>query len=176
MDDIPYGFCHCGCGEQTNIVRCNITRTGQKKGEPYKYIRGHQTRITADVIEKDCGYETPCWVLDLDRESIEYTRLQRDGKREMLHRVYYEWKFGPIPEGLMPHHKCENPPCFNPDHIELVTNARNVQLGRRAKLTMENAREIRRVGTLVRARVFAEKFGVSEDAVESIRRGETWKE
>lgn len=178
----PYGFCHCGCGERTNLVPNNITRTGQKKGEPYKYIRGHQTRITAEVIEVDCGYTTPCWMLDLDKNQNYYIRLERDGKRQMWHRRYYEDKFGPIPEGLLPHHKCENKSCFNPGHIELVTNAVNVQLGKRTKLTRQDADEIREIGRLWRIkgksgyiRELADKFCVSRTTIERVINGQTWK-
>lgn len=38
---IPYGFCHCGCGEKTAIAPRNEFRRGWVKNEPIIYIRGH---------------------------------------------------------------------------------------------------------------------------------------
>lgn len=46
----------------------------------------------------------------------------------MAYRYFYEKIIGPIPEGMVPHHTCINPPCINPRHIELMTHARNVEL------------------------------------------------
>jgi hypothetical protein len=38
---IPDGFCQCGCGEKTNIVRRNIKKLGYKMGDHRRYISGH---------------------------------------------------------------------------------------------------------------------------------------
>ena len=40
--EIPYGYCHCGCGQKTNLRPQSYKSLGVKKGEPYKYIKGHQ--------------------------------------------------------------------------------------------------------------------------------------
>lgn len=39
---IPYGYCHCGCGIKTKLLKRNDNRYGHKKGEPYKYVKAHQ--------------------------------------------------------------------------------------------------------------------------------------
>lgn len=33
-NEIPYGYCHCGCGQKTRISDKNITRLGWVKGQP----------------------------------------------------------------------------------------------------------------------------------------------
>jgi hypothetical protein len=38
------------------------------------------------------------------------------------HRVVYELANGPIPEWMHLHHKCENPLCVRPSHLEPYTN------------------------------------------------------
>lgn len=70
------------------------------------------------------------------KNSDGYGRISVDGKNRPLHRVVYEATRGLIEEGLEADHLCENPPCFNPDHIEPVThlvNARRGNLKRRGK-------------------------------------------
>jgi len=38
---IPAGFCQCGCGRKTNIMPVNCKSQGWVKGQPFKFIRGH---------------------------------------------------------------------------------------------------------------------------------------
>lgn len=46
-------------------------------------------------------------------------------KLSQAHRVAYELKHGKIPAGMIVRHKCDNPPCCNPDHLELGNNQEN---------------------------------------------------
>lgn len=43
-DTIPYGFCHCGCGQKTPLSTQTNKNRGLVKGEPVRYLTGHQVR------------------------------------------------------------------------------------------------------------------------------------
>lgn len=106
-------------------------------------------------------------------------------------RVAYEIYVGPIPAGLHVLHKCDNPPCVNPDHLFVGTpldNARDCSAkGRRrnvpsvgeknglARLTNEQARQIKTALTSgAKGRLLAKMFSVSESIISDIKRGKTW--
>lgn len=67
-----------------------------------------------------------CWVTDVARDKNGYSRLVIHGKTYKLHRLAYEHFVGPIPEGLLILHTCDNPPCCNPDHLYPGTPAQNM--------------------------------------------------
>lgn len=41
--------------------------------------------------------------------------------RLMMHRVVWEYKNGSIPEGYEIDHKCRNPGCCNPEHLQVLS-------------------------------------------------------
>ena len=43
------------------------------------------------------------------------------------HRIAYTLSVGPIPEGLEVLHKCDNPPCCNPNHLFTGTQQDNIK-------------------------------------------------
>lgn len=43
-DPIPYGYCHCGCGQKTRLARYTDKRHGHVKGEPVRYLKAHHHR------------------------------------------------------------------------------------------------------------------------------------
>jgi hypothetical protein len=43
------------------------------------------------------------------------------------HRVAYEQAHGPIPNGMVVRHTCDNPPCINPRHLVLGTQVDNAR-------------------------------------------------
>jgi len=113
------------------------------------------------------------------------------GKMNFTHVVAYRLLRGEIPHGLLVCHKCDNPPCCNPDHLFLGTpgdNAKDsVAKGRNAKrrgednplakLSDEDVRAMRRMYSRDGATYLqlAASFGVSRANVSMIVRGVTWR-
>jgi hypothetical protein len=101
------------------------------------------------------------------------------------HRVAWEFANGPIPDGLLVCHACDNRKCVKPDHLFLGTMADNMQdmlkKGRQAKgiangnakLTASAVRAIR-ASSDTEARI-AETYGVSKSAINHVRNWRTWR-
>jgi len=143
----------------------------------------------------DCSGD--CWLWTGPRHSRTQYGFFRQGSRQELssistyaHRVSWELTRGPIPEGLCVLHKCDNPPCVNPEHLWVGTHTDNMRdmmsKGRHvahpgeangsAKLTPEQVRDIRRryVPRKVSLRSLAEKYHVSESLVHALVTRRLW--
>jgi hypothetical protein len=44
--EIPLGFCGCGCGQETKIARKSDSRSGEARGRPRRFLKGHHFRLT----------------------------------------------------------------------------------------------------------------------------------
>lgn len=112
-----------------------------------------------------------------------YGRLQRDGVRWSAHRLAYILAHGPIPDGLLVCHTCDNPSCVRLEHLFLGTDADNFQdmhaKGRyvgRLKLTTSQVEEIRRRYSAGERQVdLARQFGVTQPAISIIVNQKVWK-
>jgi len=101
------------------------------------------------------------------------------------HRVTWEIVNGPIPDGLLVLHHCDNPPCTNPIHLFLGTIKDNshdamhkgrLPHGERvsgSKLTPEIIRLIR--DSTDGQYDLAERFGVNQSHISRIRSRQVWR-
>lgn len=108
-----------------------------------------------------------------------YVQLEFRGSRVRAHRLVYQECFGEIPEGLMIRHKCDNPTCINPEHLETGTNQDNMndmkERGRTAsRLTEEQVLDIR-FNLKLSVQELSNKYGITVSSVRKIIFGETWK-
>ena len=70
-----------------------------------------------------------CWVWTGAINAHGYGAVQALGKLQYVHRVVYQALVGEIHDGLDIDHLCRNLKCCNPDHLEPVTRAVNLQRG-----------------------------------------------
>lgn len=141
------------------------------------------------VAEHTTVAPSGCWEFTGYVAADGYPRIYARGRGASLaHRVAWEVAYGPIPEGLLVCHRCDNPVCVRPDHLFLGTAAENSrdmatknraarpagERNPRARLTWAQVREIRAAdGPSSR---LAERYGVATTTVTDIRNGRRWKE
>lgn len=67
-----------------------------------------------------------CWTVFGKLNPDGYARLRANGLILLVHRWSYEEFVGPIPSGYVIDHLCRNRACWNPAHLEAVTQRVNV--------------------------------------------------
>lgn len=66
-----------------------------------------------------------CWVWQAHRNRAGYGQFWFEGRSQKAHRIVWIITYGEIPDGLCVLHRCDNPPCCNPEHLFLGTKADN---------------------------------------------------
>lgn len=176
---IPYGYCHCGCGQKTKLAPKTMTKRGWVKGQPMRYLHNHHSKNLRQPNRytiTDAGYTTPCWLWDMHLNEKGYGKIRSGGEHTGAHRYHYEMAKGPIPEGMVLDHLCRNRSCVNPDHLEPVTFTENIRRGAATTLTPEQVLEIRAMQGAVGAPTLSKQYGVSLTTIYAIWKRKTWKD
>lgn len=162
-------------------------------------MRNQFTRHTlADRYWPRVRQSDGCWEWTGKKTGDGYGCFIFHEKQVAAHRVSWEIHFGPIPDGLLVLHRCDNPPCSRPDHLFLGTNSDNARdreaKGRgykgpggtlphkqgsahgRSKLTEDQVvtiRSLRKSGATYAQ--LAKMFGVGGQTIQKAATGLTWR-
>ena len=70
-----------------------------------------------------------CWIWVGGRTSKDYGSFKYYAERSAIgaHVSSYLFHLGEVPEGMRICHRCDNPPCVNPDHLFLGSNSDNMK-------------------------------------------------
>ncbi len=142
-------------------------------------MMGWQGRFWAKV-DKSC--QGGCWLWTASIKPNGYGQFgMRSKTPAYAHRISYELHNGQIPSGLCVLHRCDNPPCVNPAHLFLGTQADNIadmiSKGRnvdRRRLSEDQVKSIRSLaGSMTHAKI-AVLFGIGRSNVGMIINRKIW--
>jgi len=158
---------------------------------PIKITDTLEARFWKKVDKKE---KNSCWLWLGARLPSGYGRLFLFKKNGIpysrgAHRIAYTLLVGDIPNGLLVCHKCDNPPCCNPDHLFLgtyKTNGQDMVLKKRnftpackgeangkSKLTNQLIQKIR--FSKLPSRQLAKELGICKSSINYVRSKVLWK-
>lgn len=115
-------LCACGCGQPVPI--------SSKPGRINRFVAGHTSRIKRDImahLQARSDMSGECWVWQGARNYSGYGAVGHRHKIWLVHRLAWTLVNGPIPGKMSVLHRCDNPPCWRPDHLFLGTDLDNVR-------------------------------------------------
>ena len=137
-----------------------------------------------EKFEKTAG----CWLWTAGTSEGRYGGFSYQYKKLGAHVASYRIYKGPIPEGQLVRHTCDNSLCVNPEHLILGTHDDNMQdcveRGRRpsaedhpnAKLTNTQVLDIRRaLSTGVSLAAIARRYNVTSGLISHIKQGRSYR-
>ena len=106
------------------------TRKWCRQPRPLEVRFWEKVNKDGPIVRSELGR---CWIWIGSTRGIGYGQIMTDqltasGKKfiDQAHRVSWRLAYDTSPDGLFVCHKCDNPPCVNPYHLELGNNQKNI--------------------------------------------------
>lgn len=94
------------------------------KHKIWKPKREAVTRFWSKVDRRESA---DCWNWTGGKNGGGYGSLTVKGEHVLAHRFAWEITHSPIPDRLLCLHKCDRPPCVNPNHLYIGTHGDNMR-------------------------------------------------
>lgn len=189
--------CHCNrchadwnsyTGHPKSCSKCRSVLWDEEKG----YLESAELRLSMPerfekyVVKKDGCWD---WTGRFDKDGYPILMIKQKPFTVRCNRLSWSIKNGPIPEGLLVLHHCDNPCCTNPNHLytgtfqnnsdDMVSRQRSLPGEKHPNSTLnwETVRAIRReyVGNYGQQTRLAKKYGTSQANVSAIVKNKVWK-
>lgn len=137
---------------------------------------GHEPGKTLRPLVKLPKDPDGCWEWQSKILANGYGCKTMNGRDVLAHRWVWMQLLGPIPDGLVIDHICQNRACVNPFHLRVVSQAENCRSGDGTILThgdVQEARQLRADGWRVQA--IADRLGVNRLTISSLLNGKSWQ-
>ena len=164
-------YCSSKCTNRAESIRAGRTP-----------LESEEVRFWSKVDVRDAE---SCWEWKASRSTHGYGRFGRGGRAGGMvtaSRMAYELTHGPIPAGVHIRHRCNNPPCCNPEHLTPGShddNMRDMAVSERSSTTKLTAAEVlsirREYADGAQQRTLAAEHGVSQSNIAMVVSGRTWK-
>lgn len=169
------------CGHEKTVAR-KLCRRCYSRLYARKSHAAHPTLVPADVFEDRFEKTDGCWEWTGTHNGFGYGIFLLPGEKPVrAHRYSYEYFVGPIPEGKIIMHTCDNPPCVNPAHLRVGTKAENnADTGNKrrhhygighwnGRLTPEQVADI--IASTDPQKTIAKRHNINQSHVSRIKRG-----
>lgn len=134
--EVPYSrICRTFNGENNvdivgvhSSILCTPTILSSTYGKFAKFPSGSQNLRDRFWAKVDIREETECWPWTGAKTGNGYGNFKAVRRTNIpSHRAAYWLSTGVYPDRLLVRHKCDNPICCNPSHLELGTAVDNAQ-------------------------------------------------
>ena len=106
-----------------------------------RMVKGWLTTVADFWSKVDVQGPDDCWLWKQSTDRHGYGQTGHDGLHWSAHRLAWQLSNGPIPDGLFVLHHCDNPPCCNPAHLFLGTQADNMaDMVSKGRANLDNGR------------------------------------
>jgi hypothetical protein len=180
--------CVCKCGNErivrhSNLIRGSLLHCLDKATHSPAYNKEEIHRRFLSRVDQNAPNGCWVWVGAVNKERNGYGVFSAGRKMLRAHRYSYEYFIGPISDGLMVLHHCDNPACVNPEHFHLgkhKENANDRKIRNRTgwKLAADVVREIKEklsVGNVPGLQTaLATEYGVTPSLINNIYNDRAW--